>query len=181
MRWSKILWNVLLVLIATSLYFVWLLQQPAFLPYLCFQTWICFIYDKINFRSSLFSPLYLLRALKGLKMTQLPYLGFGITSLPCWRKKSMLCWERKGNGAICYFNVPYSREQKHVLLFRKWEILFFKVSNSNMPHISFRNKTFLFVVQMSWNFQHLIILGFRGSSQNFHSFGQLLFFDTPCY
>ena len=30
----------------------------------------------------------------------------------------------------------------------------------------FRNKTFLFVVQMSWNFQHLIILGFHGCSQN---------------
>ena len=51
--------------------------------------------------------------------------------------------------------VPYSREQKHVLLFRKSEILLFKVSITNMPHIFFRNKTFLFVVQMSWKKRYL--------------------------
>ena len=40
--------------------------------------------------------------------------------------------------------LPYSHEQKHVLLFGKWEILHFKVSMPNMPHF-FRSKTFLFV------------------------------------
>ena len=33
--------------------------------------------------------------------------------------------------------LPYSCKQKHVLLFRKSEFLFFKVSNTNMPHIFF--------------------------------------------
>ena len=42
----------------------------------------------------------------------------------------------------------------------------------------FRNKTFLFVKIESWNFQHLIDLGFRETSQNFSSFGQLLFFGA---
>ena len=37
-----------------------------------------------------------------------------------------------------------------MLLFRKSDFLIFKVSNSNMQQIFFRNKTFLFVVQMSW-------------------------------
>ena len=41
--------------------------------------------------------------------------------------------------AIC---TTYSREQKHVLLFRKSEILFFKVSNTNMPHIFLGTKLF---------------------------------------
>ena len=45
--------------------------------------------------------------------------------------------------------VPYSPKQKHVLLFRKSD--FFKVSNTNMPHIFFRNKTFLFVkIERFW-------------------------------
>ena len=74
--------------------------------------------------------------------------------------------------------VPYSREQKHVLLFRKSEILLFKVSIPNMPHIFFMNKTFLFLKIQSWNFQHLIDLRFRESSQKFSSFGQLLFFGA---
>ena len=43
--------------------------------------------------------------------------------------------------------IPYSREQEHVLLFRKSDFLFFKVSNSNMPQFFFRNKTFLFAVR----------------------------------
>ena len=70
--------------------------------------------------------------------------------------------------STCY----YSENEK--FCFSKSQILTCRI-------FFFRNKTFLFVVQMSWNFQHLIILGFRGSSQNFSSFGQLLFFDTPCY
>ena len=37
-----------------------------------------------------------------------------------------------------------------MLLFRKWDFLIFKVSNSNMPQFFFRKKPFLFVVQMSW-------------------------------
>ena len=43
------------------------------------------------------------------------------------------------------FDLTYSGEQKHVLLFRKSELLFFKVSNTNMPNLFFRNKTFLFL------------------------------------
>ena len=42
--------------------------------------------------------------------------------------------------------IPYSRKQKHVLLFRKSEIWLFKVSITSMPHTFFRNKTF-FVFQ----------------------------------
>ena len=52
--------------------------------------------------------------------------------------------------------VLYSREQKHVLLFRKSKILLFKVSITNMPEYFIRNKTFLFLKIESWNFQHLI-------------------------
>ena len=40
------------------------------------------------------------------------------------------------------FFLPYSREQKHVLLFRKSELLLFKVSINNMSHNFFRNKSF---------------------------------------
>ena len=40
--------------------------------------------------------------------------------------------------------IPYSRKQKHVLLFRKSEIWLFKVWITNMPHIFFWNKSFLF-------------------------------------
>ena len=52
---------------------------------------------------------------------------------------------KKYKISISHQDVPYSREQKHVLLFRKSDFLFFKVSNTNMAHIFFRNKTFLFV------------------------------------
>ena len=53
------------------------------------------------------------------------------------------------------FYIPYSREQKHVLLFRKSDF-WFLVSNSNMPQFFFfRNKTFLFVVRMSWKKRYL--------------------------
>ena len=83
-------------------------------------------------------------------------------------------------GNYFYVHLPYSREQKHVLLFRKSEILHFKVSITNMPHIFFRNKTFLFVKIESWNFQHLYDLGFHETSQNFSSFGQLLFPIEKC-
>ena len=38
----------------------------------------------------------------------------------------------------------YSREQKHVLLFRKSEIWLFKVSITNMPHIFLGTKLFCF-------------------------------------
>ena len=48
----------------------------------------------------------------------------------------------------------YSREQKQS------DFLFFKVSNTNMPHIFYRIKTFLFVKIESWNFQHLIVWDF---------------------
>ena len=74
------------------------------------------------------------------------------------------------------FHLPYSREKKHVLLFRKSEICLFKVSITNTAAYFFRNKTFFFLKIESWNFQHLIDLEFRESSQNFSSFGQLLFF-----
>ena len=46
----------------------------------------------------------------------------------------------------------------------------------NMPHIFLRIKLFCFFKIVSWNFQHLIDLGFREPSQNFSSFGPLLFF-----
>ena len=39
--------------------------------------------------------------------------------------------------------LPYSREQKHVLLFKKSEISLFKVLITNMPHICFRNIFFV--------------------------------------
>jgi hypothetical protein len=68
------------------------------------------------------------------------------------------CHNRRNDFCCCLsdffllvglFDIPYSREQKHVLLFRKSDFLIFKVSNSNMPQIFFRNKTFLFVVRIS--------------------------------
>ena len=43
--------------------------------------------------------------------------------------------------------LPYSREQKHVLLFRKSEILLLKVSITNMPHVfnrDFKKQNFWF-------------------------------------
>ena len=50
---------------------------------------------------------------------------------------------------ICSTNIqsyiPYSREQKHVLLFRKPKILLFKVSITNILEYFFINKTFLFL------------------------------------
>ena len=53
------------------------------------------------------------------------------------------------SGLEIQFTLLYSRKQKHVLLFRKSEILFFKVSITTMPNIFFRNKTFLFLTIMS--------------------------------
>ena len=43
----------------------------------------------------------------------------------------------------------------------KSDILSLKDSDTNMPHISFRNKSFLFLKIEGWNFQHLIYLGFQ--------------------
>ena len=68
--------------------------------------------------------------------------------------------------------LPYICKQKHVLLFRKSEFLFFKVFNTNMP-LFFRNNTFLFLKIESWNFQHFIDLGFQLIRTTF-------IFCTPC-
>ena len=63
----------------------------------------------------------------------------------------------------------YSRNQK---------FCFLKSRLQTCPNILFRNKTFFVLKIESWNFQHLIDLGSYefSFSQNFCSFGQLLFF-----
>ena len=58
----------------------------------------------------------------------------------------------------CY----YSGNQKFFFL-KSWLL--------TCPNTFFRDKTFLFLKIESWNFQHLIDLGFCESSQNFSSFG----------
>ena len=68
--------------------------------------------------------------------------------------------------------IPYSCKQKHVLLFRNSEILL-KSQLLTCCIFFLRSKTFLFL-----NFQHLIDFWFHESSQNFNSFGQLLFFGA---
>ena len=55
-----------------------------------------------------------------------------------------LC-ENYYNDIQSFLDLPYSRKQKHVLLFRKSEILRFKVLFTNMLYVFFRKKTFLFV------------------------------------
>ena len=69
--------------------------------------------------------------------------------------------------------------QKHVLLFRKSEFLFFKVSNTNMPQFFFRNKTFLFAVRSLRYYGYLTktwcvcqVAGISKRSDN-------LYFSTP--
>ena len=59
-----------------------------------------------------------------------------------------------------------------MLLFKKSEILHFKVSITIMPHIFFRNKTFLFFKIEGWNFQVQFEIKFRESFQNFNSIRQ---------
>ena len=61
-----------------------------------------------------------------------------------------------------------------MLRFRKSEIRLFKVA-----YFFLRTKLFCFSRYLeSWNFQHLIDLGFHESSQNFNSFGPFLFFSV---
>ena len=76
------------------------------------------------------------------------------------------------------WKIQYNREQKHMLLFRKSETLFLKSRLLACRIFFFRNKTFLFLKIEIWNIQHFIDLGFRQSSQNFSSIGQLLFFGA---
>ena len=83
--------------------------------------------------------------------------------------------------AIASFNLLYICEQKHMLLFRKSKSVLFKVSITIMPHIFFRNKTFLFFKIKSRNFQHLIDFEFLDSSQNFSPFRQLLLFGAHVF
>ena len=71
-------------------------------------------------------------------------------SLPSWpplhffiRKIKNQAWELKSFWRLY---LPYSCKKKHVLLFRKSDFLFFKVSNSNMSKFFFRKKTFLFLI-----------------------------------
>ena len=58
---------------------------------------------------------------------------------------------------------------------------FLKCRLLTQPHIFFRkrNETFLFFKIESWNFQHLIDLGFRESSQNFSSYSDHFYFLEP--
>ena len=59
------------------------------------------------------------------------------------------CW--MGKYYLCKLYILYSCEQKRVLLFRKPDSLFFKNSNTNMPHIFLKSKTFLFVkIEKFW-------------------------------
>ena len=76
-----------------------------------------------------------------------------------WMQELLYCFR------LLYIYVPYSREQKHVLLFRKSEIWFLKSWLLTCLNIFFRNNFVLFLKIESWNFQNLIDLGFRESSQ----------------
>ena len=78
-------------------------------------------------------------------------------------------WE---NFHFWHISILYSREQKHVLLFRKSEIWLFKVSITNMPHVFFRYKTFLFFKIENWNFQNQFEKEFCETSQSFNSIRQ---------
>ena len=63
-------------------------------------------------------------------------------------RKDLKTIQNNGKRFECSQNekkVPYTREQKHVLLFRKSDFLFFKVSNTNMRHIFFLGIPFFFV------------------------------------
>ena len=71
-----------------------------------------------------------------------------------------------------FTNTVYSRVLTRVTI---QKIRFFTVSNSNKL-LFFRNKTFLFVVRISWNFVRIHKIPNHESSQNFSSLGQLLFF-----
>ena len=64
-----------------------------------------------------------------------------------------------------------------MLLFRKSDFLQSRIVTRRF---FFRNKTFLFVVRMSWNFVGIHEIPNHESSQNFSSFGQLYFFEAPC-
>jgi hypothetical protein len=80
--------------------------------------------------------------------------------------------------SVIYFapNFHYVKSRAEVpATIQKSEILHFKVLITNMPHIYFRSKTFLFVKIESKNFQHLYDSRFRETSHNFSSFRQLFF------
>ena len=67
------------------------------------------------------------------------------------RFKGTYTYPERTKTVLVLSDLPYSREQKHVLLFRKSEILHYKVAVTNIPHSFFRIKTFLFVEIESWN------------------------------
>ena len=78
------------------------------------------------------------------------------------------------NAIFQWFWLPYSRDQKHVLLFRKSKILQLKSQLlDNMPHIFLRTKLFCLSRQKA-DFQQLYDWRFCETSQNFRSFVQFL-------
>jgi hypothetical protein len=78
-------------------------------------------------------------------------------------------------------NLLYSHKQKHVLLFRKSEILLFIVSITNMPEYFFRNKTFLVLKIESWNFLASYWWGISWILTKFQLIRTTFIFRSPCY
>ena len=72
------------------------------------------------------------------------------------RLKNECCLEWQASVPYSSFWLPYSLKQKYVLLFRKSDFLFFKVSNTNKPQIFLETKLLLFLKLESWNFRHRI-------------------------
>ena len=125
------------------------------------------IYNRDFHMVLMFLPLYSVISLSKIKFHLFDFSDYGFF-IKSWRKiffkkyytcqihqlfemlEEMHFWiysQRQKNSRL-----PNSPEQNHVLLFRKSEFLFFKVSNTNMRQIFFRNKTFLFLKLESWNF-----------------------------
>ena len=89
------------------------------------------------------------------------------------------CQSDKHSFKSRHFQLPYSREQKHLLIFRKSFFLFFKLLNTNIPIFFLGNFFFFFVRFLRYS-------GYLTNTScvcQVHSrnIGQILYFETPCY
>ena len=79
------------------------------------------------------------------------------------------------------FSIPYSREQKHVLLFRKSETWLLKVSITNMPHIFSKNKTFFVFQDRKLKFSASFWFRILWILTKFQLIWTTFIFWSPCY
>ena len=75
----------------------------------------------------------------------------------------------KANGPISryLFTKPSLKIRAESAIFWNYLTIF---RDSDLNYIFFRNTTFVFFKIESWNFQYLLEIKFRGTSQNFNSF-----------